>query len=186
VALIAAQVLGAALTAVMGGIHLDLWEGGYRDIPTIGVLFLLNSIGAVLLAIALLVTPVRLLGFVSAGGALFTAGTLAALIASFTVGVFGFREYLAVPLVVTTIIVEAAGTGVLTDQDARGRAPRISRARAGTTAENPHLGFLLVEFGADLIGLHINGTARSVTGTQRRGSSGAGLRLQPASPCGQR
>ena len=111
---------------------------------------------------------------------------LAALIASFTVGVFGFREYLAVPLVVTTIIVEAAGTGVLTDQDARGRAPRISRARAGTTAENPHLGLLLVEFGADLIGLHINGTARSVTGTQRRGSSGAGLRLHPASPCGKR
>jgi len=68
VALIAAQILGAALTAVMGGIHLDLWVGGYRDIPTIGVLFLLNSIGAVLLAIALLVTHVRLLSFVSAGG----------------------------------------------------------------------------------------------------------------------
>ena len=112
-ALIAARILGAALTAVMAWIHLDLWVGGYRDIPTIGVLFLLNSIGAALLAIALLVTPVRLLGFVSAGGALFTAGTLAALLASLTVGVFGFREYLGDPLVVTTIIVEAAGTVVL-------------------------------------------------------------------------
>ncbi len=114
VGLIAARILGAALTAAMGGIHLDLWVGGYRDIPTIGVLFLLNAIGAVLLAIALLVTPVRLLGCVSAGGALLTAGTLAALLASLTGGVFGFTEYLGAPLNVTTIIVEAAGTVVLT------------------------------------------------------------------------
>ncbi len=112
-ALIAARILGAALTAVMGGIHLNLWVDGYRDIPTIGVLFLLNGIGAVLLAIALLVTPVRALGTVSGAAALFTAGTLAALLASLTVGVFGFREYLGDPLVVTTIIVEAAGTVVL-------------------------------------------------------------------------
>jgi len=113
VALIAAQVLGAALTAVMAGIHLDLWVGGYRDIPTIGVLFLLNSIGAALLALGLLPAPTRALGTVSGAAALFTAGTLAALLASLTVGVFGFREYLGDPLVVTTIIVEAAGTVVL-------------------------------------------------------------------------
>jgi len=60
------------------------------------------------------VTPVRLLGCVSAGSALFTAGTLAALLASLTGGVFGFKEYLGAPLVVMTIIVEAAGTVVLT------------------------------------------------------------------------
>ncbi len=59
-------------------------------------------------------TPVRLLGSVSAGSALFTAGTLAALLASLTGGVFGFKEYLGAPLVVMTIIVEAAGTVVLT------------------------------------------------------------------------
>ena len=115
-ALIAARILGAALTAVMGGIHLDLWVGGYRDIPTIGVLFLLNSIGAALLALGLLTAPTRALGTVSGAAALFTAGTLAALLVSLTIGVFGFgfREYLGAPLVVTTIIVEAAGTVVLT------------------------------------------------------------------------
>jgi len=114
VGLIAARVLGAALTAVMGGIHLDLWVGGYRDIPTIGVLFLLNGIGAALLALGLLTAPTRALGTMSGAAALFTAATLAALLASLTVGVFGFQEYLGAPLVVTTIIVEAAGTVVLT------------------------------------------------------------------------
>jgi len=114
VGLIAARVLGAALTAVMAWIHLDLWVGGYRDVPTIGVLFLLNGIGAVLLVLGLLTAPTRVLGTVSGAAALFTAGTLAGLIASLTVGVFGFQEYLGAPLVVTTIIVEAAGTVVLT------------------------------------------------------------------------
>ena len=113
-ALIAARILGAALTAVMGGIHLNLWVDGYRDIPTIGVLFLLNGIGAALLTLGLLTAPTRVLGTVSGAAALFTAGTLAGLIASLTVGVFGFQEYLGAPLVVTTIIVEAAGTVVLT------------------------------------------------------------------------
>ncbi len=47
-------------------------------------------------------------------GAQFTAGTLAAQLASLTGGVFGFKEYLGAPLVVTTIIVETAGTVVLT------------------------------------------------------------------------
>ena len=112
--LIAARVLGAALTAVRAWIHLDLWVGGYRDVPTIGVLFLLNGIGAVLLVLGLLTAPTRVLGTVSGAAALFTAGTLAGLIASLTVGVFGFQEYLGAPLVVTTIIVEAAGTVVLT------------------------------------------------------------------------
>ena len=41
-------------------------------------------------------------------------GTLAAQLASLTGGVFGFKEYLGAPLVVTTIIVETAGTVVLT------------------------------------------------------------------------
>ncbi len=43
----------------------------------------------------------------------------------------------------------------------------------------------MVDFGVDLIGLHINGTARSVTGTQTSGSSGAALRLHPACPSGK-
>jgi len=86
------RVVGAGLTAAMGWIHLYLWPNGYSDTPTIGLLFLLNGIGAAVLTIALLGSPARLLGVVSGLAALFTAGTLAALIGSLTVGIFGFQE----------------------------------------------------------------------------------------------
>jgi hypothetical protein len=43
----------------MGWIHLQLWLDGYREIPVVGM-FLLNAIGAVALAAALLVAPGRL------------------------------------------------------------------------------------------------------------------------------
>jgi hypothetical protein len=86
------RVVGAGLTAAMGWIHLYLWANGYSDTPTIGLLFLLNGIGTAVLTIALLGSPARLLGVVSGLAALFTAGTLAALIGSLTVGIFGFQE----------------------------------------------------------------------------------------------
>ena len=96
--LLAGRVVGAGLTAAMGRIQLYLWANGYSDTPTIGVLFLLNGIGAAVLTIALLGSPARLLEVVSGLAALFTAGALAALIGSLTVSIFGFWEYLGRPL----------------------------------------------------------------------------------------
>lgn len=107
------RVAGAMLSAAMAGIHLYLWVEGYRDIPTIGLLFLLNGIGAGVLTVALLAVPGRLLGPLAALGALFTAGTLGALILSLTVGLFGFQEFPQVPLVTSTLAVESVGTVVL-------------------------------------------------------------------------
>ena len=103
------RVAGAALTVAMGWIHLYLWANGYSDTPTIGVLFLLNGIGAALLAVALLSAPDRLLGVVAGLGAAFTVATLAALIGSLTSGVFGFQEYLADPYVDVSLALESVG-----------------------------------------------------------------------------
>ena len=50
------QVAGAVLLAVSAGIHLDLYLTGYRSIPTIGWLFLLQVIAGFVLAAAVLVT----------------------------------------------------------------------------------------------------------------------------------
>lgn len=111
--LVVGRVAGAVLTAAAGWIHLYLWANGYSDIPTIGALFLLNGIGAAVLAIALLGAPTRLLGIVSGLSALFTVGALAALIGSLTVGIFGFQEYLSAPYVGTSIVVESVGAVVL-------------------------------------------------------------------------
>lgn len=109
----AGRVLGALLTAAMGAIHLYLWFDGFWSIPVIGALFLVNAAGAALLAAAVLAAPVRLLAPVAALAALFTAGTLAGLLLSLTVGLFGVREALTAQLVPETLVVETLGTVVL-------------------------------------------------------------------------
>lgn len=113
VLLMTTWLLGAALTAAMGLIHLWLWLQGYRDVPVIGTLFLINAICAVALVAALLAVPARLRRAVSILAALFTAETLAGLILSLTVGLFGVHESLQTPLVPSTLIVESAGVLVL-------------------------------------------------------------------------
>ena len=54
------RVAGAGLLAATGGIHLDLYLTGYRSIPTIGWLFLLQVIAAFGLAAMVLVSGRRL------------------------------------------------------------------------------------------------------------------------------
>jgi hypothetical protein len=103
------RLCGAALLLAMGGIHLYLWQTGYRDIHIIGPAFLANAILGALAAVALLLTPQRWLTWVSLLGGLLEIGTLGALLLSLTVGLFGFVEAWSAPLVVPTIIVEAAG-----------------------------------------------------------------------------
>jgi D-alanyl-D-alanine dipeptidase len=51
------RVGGAALLLATAAIHLLLWSDGYRDILWIGPLFLLNAIGAAVLALAVLAAP---------------------------------------------------------------------------------------------------------------------------------
>ncbi len=111
--MVVGRLLGVGLTGAMGWIHLQLWVDGFRDIPVIGPLFLVNVIGAAVLAVVLLVVPARLLSAAAVVTAAFTAGTLACLILSLTVGFFGGQESLQTPLVPATLIVELAGVLVL-------------------------------------------------------------------------
>ncbi len=83
------RVAGAALLVATAAIHLDLYLTGYRTIPTIGWLFLLQVISASVLAAAVLVSGSRL---VSAAGAVFAVTTLGGYILSLWVGLFGFTE----------------------------------------------------------------------------------------------
>ncbi|MBT2509042.1 hypothetical protein J7I98_24760 [Streptomyces sp. ISL-98] len=126
--MIALRLVSAALTVAMAAIHLYLWDDGYRDLETIGVLFLLNGIGGGLLALALLAAPTRYIGVVAVLGALFTAGTLAALVVSLTTGLFGFEETLDAELVKPTIAVESAGIVALTALALLARRRRRRRA----------------------------------------------------------
>lgn len=107
------RLLGAGLLVAMAGIHLNLWFDGYRTIDVIGPSFLLNAVLGFALALAVLLAPARLLGWVAAAGALLQAGTLGALILTTTVGLFGFVESTAAPLFWETVVVEVAGAVVL-------------------------------------------------------------------------
>src|SRR3984885_13525015 len=83
------RLAGAGLLAATGAIHLDLYLTGYRTIPTIGWLFLLQVIAALGLGAIILRSGSRL---VSAAGAGFVASTLGGYLLSLRIGLFGFRE----------------------------------------------------------------------------------------------
>jgi len=83
------RLAGAGLLAATGAIHLDLYINGYRSIPTIGGLFLLQVSAVFCVAGAVLVSGSRLLAAVGAGLAL---ATLGAYLQSVWIGLFGFKE----------------------------------------------------------------------------------------------
>ena len=109
--LMAWQVLSALFLLAMGGIHLYLALTGVSGV--LGVLFILNAVGALALAIAMVVLRGRLLLLASVLSVLFMAGTLLALVLALTVGLFGIGETLHGRLVPTALVVESVGVVVL-------------------------------------------------------------------------
>src|SRR5713226_9305394 len=98
-------VAGAGLLAATGAIHLDLYLTGYRSIPTIGWLFLLQVIAAFGLATAVLVSGSRL---AAAAGAGFALSTLGGYLLSVWIGLFGFKEIRTTAGIVAGVIEVAA------------------------------------------------------------------------------
>ena len=92
-------------------IHLHLWSQGYKEIPTIGDLFVVQGAAGILLGLA--IAAFRRF-FLLAAGAVFAVGTVAGLLGSLWFGLFGFRESIHAPYVVTSLIVEGAAFVVLT------------------------------------------------------------------------
>jgi len=140
----ASGIAGAALLVASGSIHLDLYLTGYRSIPTIGWLFLLQVIAAYVLAVAILLTGHWL---AAASGAAFALGTLGGYLLSLKVGLFGFTEVrttagivagiidvaafaalaIAALTALTTATVTARTTAAATDQDpGRRRVPAVA------------------------------------------------------------
>ncbi len=101
------RLLCSALLIWVAAIHLHLWTEGYRDIPTVGPLFLADALGGFVLAAVLLVWPRPLAGLLGAG---FMISTLGGLILSLNFGLFGFRESSGASFVIETIILESVGT----------------------------------------------------------------------------
>lgn len=111
---LALRVLGAALLLGIAVIHGHLWRQGYRDIDVIGPAFLLQTALGVLGAAAVVLAPRRLLPWAAAAGAAFAVGSLAALVLSTTVGLFGFMESTQAQYWWESFWVEGAAAVVLT------------------------------------------------------------------------
>jgi predicted lipoprotein with Yx(FWY)xxD motif len=99
------RLAGAGLLAATGAIHLDLYLTGYRSIPAIGWLFLLQVITAFALAAAVLATGSRL---TAAAGAGFALATLGGYLLSIWVSLFGFKEIRTTAGIVAGVIEVAA------------------------------------------------------------------------------
>ena len=107
------RLLGAGLLLAISGIHLYLWQQGYDGIDVIGPAFLLQAVLGVGGALLLLITPLRRLHWVALLDLAFAAGSLAALLISTTVGLFGFVETTTATLWWETLWVEIAAIVVL-------------------------------------------------------------------------
>jgi hypothetical protein len=136
--------LGALALLVVGGVHLQQYLAGYSDVPTIGALFILNAIGAAVVAVGLLIPLGRLLGdrrahlataVLATVGAMIAVGALVALFVSESQPLFGFMEDgYSTPIVIaiaseaiTTILLVPVAAANLRQAVAGDGPPRFSR-----------------------------------------------------------
>jgi predicted lipoprotein with Yx(FWY)xxD motif len=130
------RVVGSGLLIATAAIHLDLYLTGYRTIPTIGWLFLLQVIAAFGLGLAVLAIPSRLVisgRLAAAAGAGFALATLGGYLLSVWIGLFGFKEVRTTAGIVAGVV-EVAAFVVLA---ALALAPAAANAPAGGAAATP-------------------------------------------------
>ena len=96
-------LLSAALMLVSGLVHVHLWDIAYRHVATLGPLFLVQAISALVLAV-LLATTRRGALVVAALGLM--AGTIVGFILVLTVGLFGFTLHEITNYAVIAVVVE--------------------------------------------------------------------------------
>ena len=107
----ALRYLGAIATLVVGAVHVQQYADFISDVPTIGVLFLLNGLAAGVVAI-LLATRRAPLG--ALGGIALSAGALVSVLISMTDGgLFDYTEPTFRSAVVIAIVAEAAAVALL-------------------------------------------------------------------------
>ena len=132
------RVAGAGLLIATAAIHLDLYLTGYRTIPTIGWLFLLQVIAAFGLGLAVLAVPGQLVlarRLAAAAGAGFALATLGGYLLSVAFGLFGFKEVRTTAGIVAGVI-EVAAFAVLA---ALALAPAPAKGTAAGRAGFPAL-----------------------------------------------
>ena len=123
----ALRYLGALATILVGAVHLQQYADFISDVPTIGGLFLLNGLGAGVVAI-LLATRGAALGALA--GIVLSAGALISVLISMTgTGLFDYTEPAFRSAVVVAVVAEAAAVVLLIAYLALRPAPGRTRPR---------------------------------------------------------
>ena len=126
------RLLGALATIVVGAVHLQQYADFIRDVPTIGVLFVLNAAGAGVVTI-LLATRHATLG--ALGAIALSAGSLVSIAISMTDGgLFDYTEPTFRAPIAVAVVAEILAIGLLLAYLAAQRAPaRAVRVDWSTT-----------------------------------------------------
>jgi predicted lipoprotein with Yx(FWY)xxD motif len=176
------RAAGALLLAGSAGIHLALYLTGYRSIPTIGWLFLVQLVVGFLLAVAVLVTRSRL---TAAASAAFALSTLSAYLLAVWIGLFGFRE-IRTRAGIAAGLIEVAAFGILVmaaivaDPAQEAEGPDGSGARMLARLQAA-LSMLIGAVGViSLLALALLGVAEANAGAPRAAPAGTGVTLHSA------
>ena len=129
-----AFVAGGALVIWSGAIHLDLWDSGYRNIPTIGNLFLAQFIGGLVVGLVVIATR-RLWGAIVGIG--FALSTIAGFLISVERGLFGFQDSWSAPFATQAFAIEVAIAAVFLIAGALCLAPSASTTTGATPLGSP-------------------------------------------------
>jgi hypothetical protein len=128
---------GAVAVASSGLVHLYLWADGYRNVATIGLLFLAQGLAGLVLAVTLVAYPRTL----TAGlGATYLLASVTALALSATRGFLGVMDTLDAPWATPALIIESAGAILLVLGGAlafRRRSPRAHTIERMPREERP-------------------------------------------------
>src|SRR5438132_14056231 len=138
------RVAGSGLLIATAAIHLDLYLTGYRTIPTVGWLFLLQVIAAFGLGLAVLAIPSRLVTpsrLAAGAGAGFALATLGGYLLSAWAGLFGCKEVRTTAGIAAGLVEVAAfavlATLALAPAQANALASGAAAARATFPAQIP-------------------------------------------------
>ncbi len=180
---LALRATGAGLLAVSAGIHLDLYLTGYRSIPTIGWLFLLQVITGFGLAAVVLATRSRL---AAAAGAAFALFTLGGYLLSVWAGLFGFKEVRTTAGIAAGLVEVAAFAALALAAGAAGPARRAGELGGPAAAMLAHTRVaapvLLTAVGAvGVLAVLLLGVAVAGTGgppATAAGSAGSGVMVK--------
>jgi predicted lipoprotein with Yx(FWY)xxD motif len=182
---LALRATGAGLLAASAGIHLDLYLTGYRSIPTIGWLFLLQVIVGFVLAVAVLATRSRL---AAAAGAAFALSTLGGYLLSVWIGLFGFKEVRTTAGIAAGLIEVAAfavlALAAVAGYPVRGAGEPASPAAAMLARVQAAAPMLIAAVGAvSVLALVLLGVAVAGVGgppVAAAGAAGSGVALKTA------